>query len=159
MFGSCVYTCRLHWPGKVCATVVAPVHSSHKVSIQKASVPLPPGTKGRGAYSPAGEGEGESQFRRLEKKLSTLPTLWLIPSHAIIQFFSRLFTLIFFSSIMIPCLLIPSLHLRWNLWRRDMLKRSKISNSRTFLDRICTLLISSGIDSSSLCSLAGRNNK
>jgi hypothetical protein len=32
----------------------------------------PPGTKG-GAHSPAGEGLGESQFRRLEKKLSTLP--------------------------------------------------------------------------------------
>ncbi len=26
--------------------------------------------------SPTGEGLGESQFRRLEKKLSTLPTLW-----------------------------------------------------------------------------------
>jgi hypothetical protein len=26
--------------------------------------------------SPAGEGVGESQFRRLEKKLSTLSTLW-----------------------------------------------------------------------------------
>ncbi len=30
---------------------------------------------GGGAHSPAGEGLGESQFRRLEKKLSTLPTL------------------------------------------------------------------------------------
>ncbi len=29
-----------------------------------------------GSHSPAGEGLGESQFRRLEKKLSTLPTLW-----------------------------------------------------------------------------------
>ncbi len=29
-----------------------------------------------GAHSPEGEGFGESQFRRLEKKLSTLPTLW-----------------------------------------------------------------------------------
>jgi hypothetical protein len=34
----------------------------------------PPGTKG-GDHLPAGEGLGESQFRRLEKKLSTLPTL------------------------------------------------------------------------------------
>ncbi len=34
--------------------------------------------KGGGrAHSPTGEGLGESQFRRLEKKLSTLPTLWL----------------------------------------------------------------------------------
>jgi hypothetical protein len=32
---------------------------------------------GGGAHSPAGEGLGESQFRRLEKKLSTLPSLWL----------------------------------------------------------------------------------
>ncbi len=29
----------------------------------------------RGAHSPAGEGLGESQFRRLEKKLNTLPPL------------------------------------------------------------------------------------
>ncbi len=36
-----------------------------------ASVPLPPcRTKGAGAHSPAGEGLGESQFRRLEKSLS-----------------------------------------------------------------------------------------
>jgi hypothetical protein len=42
-----------------------------------ASEPLPPEPKGGGgSYSPAGEGLGESQFRRLEEKLSTLPTLW-----------------------------------------------------------------------------------
>ncbi len=36
----------------------------------------PPRTGGgEGADSPGGEGLGESQFRRLEKKLSTLPTL------------------------------------------------------------------------------------
>jgi hypothetical protein len=40
-----------------------------------------PGTKG-GAHSPMGEGLGESQFRRLEKKLSTLPTLWVTSYHA-----------------------------------------------------------------------------
>ncbi len=34
-----------------------------------------PENRGEGAHSPAGEGLGESQFRRLEKKLSTLPTL------------------------------------------------------------------------------------
>jgi hypothetical protein len=35
-------------------------------------VPLPPEPKGGGgAHSPAGEGLWESQFRRLEKKLST----------------------------------------------------------------------------------------
>jgi len=38
---------------------------------------LPPGPKGGGAHSPAAKGVGESQFRRLEKKLSTLPTLWV----------------------------------------------------------------------------------
>ncbi len=32
-------------------------------------------TKGGGTHTPAGEGLGESQFRRLEKRLSTLPTL------------------------------------------------------------------------------------
>ncbi len=31
---------------------------------------------GEGAHSPAGEGLAEAQFRRLEKRLSTLPTLW-----------------------------------------------------------------------------------
>ncbi len=46
-------------------------------TLSPASVPLPPGTKGREAHSPAGEGFGESHFRRLEKKLSTLPTLFL----------------------------------------------------------------------------------
>ncbi len=38
---------------------------------------LPPGPKGRGAHSPAAKGVGESQFRPLEKKLSTLLTLCL----------------------------------------------------------------------------------
>jgi len=36
---------------------------------------LPPEPGGK-AHSPAGEGLGESQLRRTEKKLSTLPTLW-----------------------------------------------------------------------------------
>jgi hypothetical protein len=45
--------------------------------------PPPPRTKGGGAHSPAGEGVGEYQFRRLEKKLSTLPTLWLIVNSGI----------------------------------------------------------------------------
>jgi hypothetical protein len=39
---------------------------------------LPRGPKGGGAHSPAAKGVGESQFRRLEKKLSTLPTLWFV---------------------------------------------------------------------------------
>jgi hypothetical protein len=37
--------------------------------------PSPRNPRGGGANSPAGEGLGESQFRRLEKKLITLPTL------------------------------------------------------------------------------------
>jgi hypothetical protein len=41
--------------------------------LSQARVPLPP--EPGGAHSPAGEGLGEFQFRRLEKKLSTLPTL------------------------------------------------------------------------------------
>ncbi len=44
--------------------------------LSPASLPLPPEPEKRRAHSPAGEGLGESQFRRLEKKLSTLPTLW-----------------------------------------------------------------------------------
>jgi hypothetical protein len=31
-----------------------------------------------GGHSPAAKGLGESQFRRLEKKRSTLPTLWSV---------------------------------------------------------------------------------
>ncbi len=42
--------------------------------LSPAIVPLPPNQRW-GAHSPAGQGVGESQFRRLEKKLSTLPTL------------------------------------------------------------------------------------
>jgi hypothetical protein len=34
------------------------------------------------SISPAGEGLGESQFRRLEKKLSTLPILWYLYSNS-----------------------------------------------------------------------------
>ncbi len=37
---------------------------------------VPSSELGGGAHSPVGEGLGETQFRRLEKKLSTLPTLW-----------------------------------------------------------------------------------
>jgi hypothetical protein len=38
----------------------------------------PPRTGGGGgAHSPEGEGLGEFHFRRLEKKLSTLPALWV----------------------------------------------------------------------------------
>ncbi len=37
---------------------------------------LPPRSKGGRAHSPAAKGVEESQFRRLEKKISTLPTLW-----------------------------------------------------------------------------------
>jgi hypothetical protein len=40
----------------------------------------PPGTKGRGGIlACAREGLGESQFRRLEEKLGTLPTLCYVP--------------------------------------------------------------------------------
>jgi hypothetical protein len=40
------------------------------------SVPHPLQTKGGGTHSQGVEGMGESQFGRLEKKLSTLYTLW-----------------------------------------------------------------------------------
>ncbi len=35
-----------------------------------------PRTMGGGGHTRAGEGLGDSQFQRLEKKLSTHPTLW-----------------------------------------------------------------------------------
>ncbi len=45
--------------------------------LSPASLPLPPEPGRGGAHSPAGEGLGESKFRRLEKKLSTLPySVW-----------------------------------------------------------------------------------
>jgi hypothetical protein len=47
--------------------------TSHPLSRQR--VCPSPGTNGWGAHSPGSEGLGESQFRRLEKRLSTLPTL------------------------------------------------------------------------------------
>ncbi len=43
------------------------------------ALPPPPKPKGGGAHSPAAKGVEESQFQRLEKTLSTLPTLWLEP--------------------------------------------------------------------------------
>ncbi len=52
--------------------------------LSPASVPLPP-ERGGGAHSPAGEGLGESNFRRLEKKLSTL-TLWPARTLCILSF-------------------------------------------------------------------------
>ncbi len=49
------------------------------IPLSPASVPLPPEPKG--LHSPACEGLGESQCRRLEKKLCTLPTLWFQAYH------------------------------------------------------------------------------
>jgi hypothetical protein len=44
---------------------------THPTPLPQASVPFPRGLKGGGAHSPAAKGVGESQFRRLEKKLRT----------------------------------------------------------------------------------------
>jgi len=57
----CLFPCR-NWD------------SPHPLPPRECAPPLEPGG---GARSPAGEWEGKSQFGRLEKKLSTLPTLWL----------------------------------------------------------------------------------
>jgi hypothetical protein len=43
--------------------------------LSPASVPLPPEPWGAHSHAAEDEGLGESRFRRLEKKLSTLPTL------------------------------------------------------------------------------------
>jgi hypothetical protein len=50
--------------------------------------PLPPPP---GSHSLAGEGVGKSQFRRLEKKLSTLPTLWYYTNTTLLTFASFFF--------------------------------------------------------------------
>ncbi len=47
--------------------------------LPQASAPLPPDKRVGGAHSPAAEGMGKSQFRRLKKKLSTLSTLLYTP--------------------------------------------------------------------------------
>ncbi len=56
-----------------------PNWDSPNPSPASARVAPPPGTKGRETHSPGCEGVGtESQFGRLEKKLSTLSTLWCV---------------------------------------------------------------------------------
>ncbi len=60
------------WPLEGIGTLPTP--------LSPASVPLSPEPKGGGgAHSPANEGLEKSQFRRLEIKLSTLPTLCYVP--------------------------------------------------------------------------------
>jgi hypothetical protein len=54
----CMTVCPLVWTG----TLPPP--------LSQASVPLPPVPKVGGSHSPAGEGLGESQYRRLEKSLA-----------------------------------------------------------------------------------------
>ncbi len=49
---------------------------------RKRVYPPPPGPKGGGAHSPSAKGVRESQFRRLEKKLGTLPTLCINSSQS-----------------------------------------------------------------------------
>jgi hypothetical protein len=55
---------------------MSPLNSSLASECDPPLPPEPGGGGGGGAHSPAGEGLGEFQFRRLEKKLGTLPTLW-----------------------------------------------------------------------------------
>ncbi len=73
------------WPLAGIGTLLPP--------LSPASVPLPPEPKGEGgARWRAGEGLGESQIQRLEKKLSTLPTLCRGPSE-LVQHFAFSFAL------------------------------------------------------------------
>jgi hypothetical protein len=51
------------------------IQDKHPGSATLLASVLPPEPKGEGAHSPSGGGVGESQFQRLEKKLSTLSTL------------------------------------------------------------------------------------
>ncbi len=65
--------------------------------------------KGGGAHSPVGEGLGESQFRRLEKKLNTLPTLW-----------DRGFWLCDVASLVMYCINAPHMIVTISLYRTDL---------------------------------------
>ncbi len=62
---------------------------SHPLSRQRVC-PSPRNQRGGGAHSCAGEGLGESQFQRLEKKFSTLPTLCIKPIGPMYIAFCRL---------------------------------------------------------------------
>jgi hypothetical protein len=65
----------------VCPLVRIGTLPSPNPSLASECAPPPePGGGGVGRHTRlrGGEGLGESQFRRLEKKLSTLPTLWLL---------------------------------------------------------------------------------
>ncbi len=68
LFGSCFWIRDPGW-------VKIRIQDKHPGSATLQASVLPPEPKGEGTHSPAGEGVGESQFQRLEKKLSTLPTL------------------------------------------------------------------------------------
>jgi hypothetical protein len=65
-------------------TVYVPSSEWDTPTPSPASECAPPEPKGGGggAHTPAVEGVGESQFRRLEKKLRTLPTLWVKTNYA-----------------------------------------------------------------------------
>ena len=52
------------------------IGTPHPLSRRQGYTPPPPPTNGGVIHSPAGEERGESQFRRLEKKPSSLSTLW-----------------------------------------------------------------------------------
>ncbi len=103
MFGSCLYLPpTLTWASVCycCGACSLLPQSTVRIQIEYHSVcPLvgigtpPPLTRKRVCPSPP-EPKGGGHTR-LEKKLSTLPTLWLLPSMPSSQFFSRLFTLIF----------------------------------------------------------------
>ncbi len=62
-----VYTKHIYMKS---TTVYVPSSELGPPPLSPASVPLLPEPKGGGAHSPAGEGLGESQFRRLEKSLA-----------------------------------------------------------------------------------------
>jgi hypothetical protein len=49
---------------------------SHPLSRQRVCPSPPPRTKGEGEHSPAGEGLGESRFRRLKRKSFALRLLF-----------------------------------------------------------------------------------
>ncbi len=68
-----LFSLLYRWPHKV--GIFTEYHSV--CTLVASECAPPPGTKRGGGTLACSQGLGESQFRRLEKRLSTLPTLWL----------------------------------------------------------------------------------
>ncbi len=99
--------------------------------------------RGGGAHTPVGEGLGESQFRRLEKKLSTLSTLWC--RRCITMGEVSLLSLAA-SRLLAPFLCNPALHNLYSIEFRRLMNMSKlIIGSIQTAYRLCIYSISCAV--------------